>query len=57
MAMCSCESGLYRHALYDARGIFCTYVCDDCEQRKMERYDPRIFAGLYEADEPIEEDY
>lgn len=54
--LCNCGSGLYRRELRDARGIFCTFVCDKCEREKRDRFDPAIFAGLYDADEPIEED-
>ena len=32
MKLCFCGSGLERRALIDARGIFCTYVCDKCEK-------------------------
>lgn len=55
---CRCGSGLDSYTLYDARGIFCAFVCEKCEASKRAKYDPRIFAGPYEADEPIEpEDY
>ena len=51
---CSCGSGLSRRDLTDARGIFCTFVCDQCEGRKRERYQPHIFTdAAYWADEPI----
>lgn len=48
-----------REALYDARGIFCCYVCEKCERVKRSRYRPEIFAdSQYECDEAIEpEDY
>lgn len=29
---CTCGSGLGRYELVDARGIFCTYVCEKCER-------------------------
>ena len=45
-----------RRALKDAYGIFCAYVCDKCERDKRAGFRPEIFTGLYEADEPIEED-
>lgn len=55
---CSCGSGEERYPLYDARGIFCTYVCTKCESEKKESYRSDIFKDSnYEADEPIEEDY
>jgi len=46
-----------RRPLYDARGVFCTYVCDRCEAEKRREFRPEIFSDPgYEADEPIEED-
>lgn len=56
---CMCGSGKPRRALNDARGIFCGYVCDDCEESVRAKFRPEIFDdGNYEADEPIEpEDY
>ena len=46
-----------RHALYDARGIFCAYICDTCEVEKRSRYRVDIFYDPnYPADEPIEAD-
>lgn len=54
---CVCGSGETRHALHDARGIFCTYVCDKCETEKRAKYRPEIFEDArYEADEEIEAD-
>ena len=54
---CPCGSGEYPEALYDARGIFCCYVCDKCEKEKKSRYRPEIFEdGNYWADEPIDEE-
>lgn len=45
-----------RHALYDARGIFCAYVCDVCEDDRRSRYRADIFTDRnYWHDEPIEE--
>ena len=32
---CSCGSGKPKSAQYDARGIFLTYTCEDCHDRKM----------------------
>jgi hypothetical protein len=31
MKLCPCGSGEPRRELVDARGIFCTFVCDKCE--------------------------
>lgn len=54
---CTCGSGMYRHELRDARGIFCAYVCARCEADKRARYRAEIFTdAAYEADEQIEED-
>lgn len=54
---CSCGSGLYRYELVDARGIFCSYVCESCEQSKKQKYQPEIFDDSdYECDEDIDED-
>jgi hypothetical protein len=55
--LCFCNSGLPRHELIDARGIFCTFVCDACEDRRMKEFDVSIFrVDTYPQDEPIEED-
>jgi hypothetical protein len=55
---CMCGSGLHKYALYDARGIFCTYVCDKCEDSKAARYRPEIFTDSnYYCEEQIEFDY
>jgi hypothetical protein len=55
---CICGSGKERYELVDARGIFCGYVCEDCEKEKKARYRPEIFEdGNYECDEQIEDDY
>ena len=57
MALCMCGSGDLVRALKDARGIFCTYVCDACEERKRAQFNPGIFIDAnYEADEPIEDE-
>jgi hypothetical protein len=51
-----CEKG-ERRSLYDARGIFCAYVCDKCETEKRARYRPEIFEDSnYACDEAIDED-
>lgn len=54
--LCGCESGLVREPLYDAQGIFCAYVCDQCRKEVMGHYRPEIFTGYTQADvdEPIE---
>lgn len=43
MTTCPCKSGLARRELVDAAGIFCCYVCDQCESDKRQKYNPRIF--------------
>lgn len=54
---CNCGSGLAKRALHDARGIFCTFVCDKCEQQKRQEFRAEIFTDAdYDHDEPIEED-
>ena len=57
--LCRCGSGHDRRPLYDARGIFCTYVCSKCELVERKRYRPEIFRNPeYQTPEPIEpEDY
>jgi hypothetical protein len=39
---CSCGSGKPKSAQYDARGIFLTYTCEDCHDRKMAGYRPDV---------------
>ena len=46
-----------RWALNDARGIFCCWVCDDCETEKRPRYCSDIFTDpQYPTTKPIKED-
>lgn len=40
---CPCGSGEPRHDLLDAAGIFCTFVCDRCEDEKRKKFNPAIF--------------
>ena len=55
--LCNCGSGLWKYDLTDARGIFCTYCCEQCEGRKRKEFRSEIFTDAnYEHDEPIEED-
>lgn len=57
MKTCTCGSGLPRHELRDARGIFCAYVCDRCEADKRAGYRTDVLEDAnYWHDEPIEED-
>lgn len=54
---CDCGSGLPSFPLYDARGIFVSYICAGCEKSVKAKYRPEIFTNpTYWADEPIEED-
>jgi hypothetical protein len=54
---CTCGSGQERRELTDARGIFCTFVCDECEEDKKKKYRADIFTDPnYWADEPIDEE-
>ena len=55
--MCPCGSGNERYELNDARGIFCCYVCDACEEEQRAKYREDVLEDPnYECDEPIEED-
>ena len=54
---CSCGSGKLWTPQYDARGIFLTYTCEDCHDRKMAAYRPDVLTDpSYWTDEPIDED-
>ena len=49
---CPCGSGNPKHALNDARGYFCAYICDECEADKRAEFRPEIFTdSQYEADD------
>jgi hypothetical protein len=41
--VCNCGSGLLRRPLLDAAGIFCTFVCDKCEEKKKREFKGIIF--------------
>jgi len=57
MRECPCGSGRSRRDLLDARGIFCTFVCDLCEKEKRSRFNVEIFDDpQYETCEPVEEE-
>jgi hypothetical protein len=46
-----------RRELLDARGIFCCYVCDECEVEKRAGFRPDIFTDPnYPTDEPVDEE-
>lgn len=56
--LCGCGSNLPREAEYDARGIFLTFVCDDCREEKLRKYRKDVLEDAdYWCDEPIDEDY
>ena len=57
MKLCRCGSGEPRRELYDARGIFCTFVCDKCEAKRRSAYRADIFTDpTYWHDEPIDDE-
>jgi hypothetical protein len=43
---CLCGSGKLWSPQYDARGIFLTYTCENCHDRKMGTYRPDVLADL-----------
>lgn len=54
--LCNCNSGLEKYPLHDARGIFVSYVCENCEKDIKEKYRKDIFENPhYQTDEPIED--
>jgi len=45
-----------RRALYDARMIFCCFVCQECEARRRAEFRAEIFSDPnYETSEDVEE--
>lgn len=57
MKPCPCGSGEPRRELRDARNIFCSFVCDKCEEEKRKGFRADIFTDSeYWHDEPIEPD-
>ena len=41
----------------DARGIFLTYTCDNCHDRKMAEFRPDVLTNpLYWTEEPVDDD-
>lgn len=45
-----------RRELRDARGIFCTYICDQCERQKRAKFRADIFGDPdYWTDEAVED--
>lgn len=44
-----------KYALYDARGIFCSYVCEHCEEEVAKKYRVDVMTDSnYYADELID---
>jgi hypothetical protein len=56
MKLCNCGSNKPRYELKDAAGIFCTYVCEDCEEKKKKNYNPAIFESSRYAASGDEQD-
>jgi len=57
MTKCNCGSGKNRYELLDAKGIFVSYVCDNCIRSVMDKYRPEVFTdAAYWTDEPVEEE-
>lgn len=55
---CFCGSGLPMRKLNDARKIFVSHVCDECEDRTKRSYRPEIFTDPnYATTEPVEPDF
>jgi hypothetical protein len=56
--LCNCGSGQDRRELHDARGYFCSFVCDDCETIQRTKFRSEIFENSsYQADDLGDEDY
>jgi hypothetical protein len=51
---CTCQSGEYREAQYDARGIFLTYTCRKCQRAKLAGFRADVLTDAdYWADETL----
>ena len=60
--LCRCGSELPRYDLTDAAGIFCCFVCDECEAEKKKKFNPDIFGrnsrySMSGDEEQLEIDY
>lgn len=55
---CPCGSGKDSEWQFDGRGIELCRTCDDCHDRQMSKYNPRIleYYTQEDVDEPIDED-
>lgn len=48
---CMFEHKYSKWAIYDGNGIFCTYVCDACEEFRSSKFRPEILNGPYSEDD------
>lgn len=56
LRLCSCGSGEYPEEQYDARGIYLTSTCYQCEEERLGRFRPEVLTDSnYHTDEPIDE--
>ena len=53
--LCSCGSGKCKFPTKDGYGIFLGYMCEDCEEERMDGFRNDIMEQ-YKCDEPLEED-
>lgn len=53
---CNCGAGKPRRALFDVNRVFCCFVCDACEDRKVRQFRPEVFDSPYTPDEPLDDD-
>jgi len=54
---CDCGSGLTTYPIHDARHIFLTFACEQCEKEKLSHFRPDVLTDPnYWHDEPIEDD-
>ena len=55
--LCPCGSGLERWELRDARGLFCCFICAECEERKRRAFrSEAVTDPNYPANEAIDDD-
>lgn len=54
---CHCGSEKYSYELYDAKGIYVSRVCEDCEEEVKAGFRPEIFEDSnYYTEEPVDND-
>lgn len=57
LRFCSCGSGEVPDAEYDARGIFLTFACPKCREKKLGQFRPEVLTDPnYWHDEPIDDE-